>query len=59
MVRVEELADQGFIPLVHCKGTDYAAFFSVQSAQKPKLYDKEAANANARHTDTYPYARAV
>ena len=33
--REKELADQGFIPLVHCKGTDYAAFFSVQSARKP------------------------
>src|SRR5579863_1906597 len=28
--REKELADQGLIPLVHCKGTDYAAFFSVQ-----------------------------
>ena len=46
--REKELADAGFIPLVHCKGTDYAAFFSVQSAQKPKLYNKEEANANAR-----------
>ena len=46
--REKELADLGFVPLVHCKNTDYAAFFSVQSAQKPKLYDKEAANANAR-----------
>jgi len=27
--REKELADQGFAPLVHCKGTDYAAFFSV------------------------------
>ena len=32
--REKELADLGFIPLVHCKNTDYAAFFSVQSAQK-------------------------
>ena len=46
--REKELADQGLIPLVHCKGTDYAAFFSVQSANKPKKYDKAAANANAR-----------
>jgi len=28
--REKELADIGFIQLVHCKGTDYAAFFSVQ-----------------------------
>ena len=57
--REKELADLGFIPLVHCKGTDYAAFFSVQSAQKPKLYDKEAANANARLSAQLPYIFAV
>jgi type VI secretion system protein ImpC len=57
--REKELADQGFIPLVHCKGTDYAAFFSVQSAQKAKLYDKEAANANARLSTQLPYIFAV
>jgi len=57
--REKELADQGFIPLVHCKGTDYAAFFSVQSAQKPKMYDKESANANARISAQLPYILAV
>jgi len=57
--REKELADQGFIPLVHCKGTDYAAFFSVQSAQKAKIYDKDAANANARLSTQLPYIFAV
>ncbi|HVP47651.1 MAG TPA: type VI secretion system contractile sheath large subunit [Bryobacteraceae bacterium] len=57
--REKELADQGFAPLVHCKGTDYAAFFSVQSAQKPKLFDKDAANANARLSAQLPYILAV
>ena len=57
--REKELADNGFIPLVHCKGTDYAAFFSVQSGQKPKLYNKEAANANARLSTQLPYILAV
>jgi type VI secretion system protein ImpC len=57
--REKELADLGFVPLVHCKNTDYAAFFSVQSAQKPKLYDKEAANANARLSAQLPYIFAV
>ena len=46
--REKELADLGFAPVVHCKDTDYAAFFSVQSCQKPKLYDQDSANANAR-----------
>ena len=57
--REKELADQGFVPLVHCKGTDYAAFFSVQSAQKAKLYDKDAANASARLSTQLPYIMAV
>jgi type VI secretion system protein ImpC len=57
--REKELADLGFAPLVHCKGTDYAAFFSVQSAQKPKVYDQDAANANARISAQLPYILAV
>jgi type VI secretion system protein ImpC len=57
--REKELADLGFAPLVHCKGTDYAAFFSVQTCQKPKLFDNEAANANARLSAQLPYILAV
>ena len=57
--REKELADQGLVPLVHCKGTDYAAFFSVQSANKPRLYDKDAANANARLSAQMPYILAM
>ena len=45
--REKELSDLGFIPLVHCKGKDYAAFFGAQSAQKPTKYDTDSANANA------------
>jgi len=57
--REKELADLGFIPLVHCKNTDYAAFFSVQSAQKPKVYDQAAATANSRISAQLPYILAV
>jgi type VI secretion system protein ImpC len=57
--REKELADQGLVPLVHCKGTDYAAFFSVQTVNRPKLYDKEAANANARLSAQLPYILAM
>jgi type VI secretion system protein ImpC len=57
--REKELADLGFVPLLHCKGTDYAAFFSVQSGQKAKLYDKDAANANARLSTQLPYILAI
>jgi type VI secretion system protein ImpC len=57
--REKELADLGFVPLVHCKGTDYAAFFSVQSCQKPKVYEQDAATANARISAQLPYIFAV
>jgi type VI secretion system protein ImpC len=57
--REKELADLGFVPLVHCKGTDYAAFFSVQSCQKAKLYDSEAANANSRLATNLSYILAI
>ena len=57
--REKELADLGFVPLVHAKGTPNAAFFSVQSAQKPKVYDKPAATANARISAQLPYIFAV
>ncbi|HVN72006.1 MAG TPA: type VI secretion system contractile sheath large subunit [Desulfomonilia bacterium] len=57
--REKELADLGFIPLVHCKGTDYAAFFSTQTANKAKQYDTDAANANAKLSSQLQYILAV
>ena len=57
--REKELADLGFVPLVHQKGTDKAAFFSVQSAQKPKVYDKPSATASARMSAQLPYIFAT
>ena len=57
--REKELADLGFVPLVHCKGTANAAFFSVQSAQKPKKYQTDSATANARISAQLPYIFAV
>jgi len=53
------LSDLGFISLVHCKNTDYAAFFSGQAVQKPKVYNTDAANANARLSTQLPYIFAV
>ena len=53
--REKELSDLGFIPLVHCKNTDYAAFFGAQSAQKPKKYNTDAANANAGLSAQFQY----
>ncbi len=57
--REKELSDLGFIPLVHCKNTDYAAFFGAQSAQKPKKYNTDAANANAVLSAQLQYIFAV
>ena len=57
--REKEFADNGFIPLVHCKGTDYAAFFGTQSANKAKKYDSDAAHANARLSTQLQYIFAV
>lgn len=57
--REKEFSDLGFIPLVHCKNTDYAAFFAAQSCQKAKKYDLDSANANARLSTQLPYIMAV
>lgn len=42
--REYELADQGFIALTMRKGSDNAAFFSANSAQKPKFYGNTKEN---------------
>lgn len=57
--REKEFSDNGFIPLVHCKNTDYAAFFATQSCNKAKKYDTDAANANARLSTQLQYIFAV
>ncbi|RPI76942.1 MAG: type VI secretion system contractile sheath large subunit, partial [Desulfobacteraceae bacterium] len=57
--REKELSDCGLIPLVHCKNTDYAAFFGTQSANKPKKYESDSANANARLSSQIQYIMAV
>jgi type VI secretion system protein ImpC len=56
--REKELDTLGFISLVHCKNTDYAAFFGGQTANKPKIYNKDEANANARLSGMLPYLMA-
>ena len=57
--REKELSDLGFISLVHCKNTAYAAFFGAQSAQKAKKYDNDDANANAVLSSQLQYIFAV
>jgi len=57
--REKEMNDLGFIALVHCKNTDFAAFFGGQTTNKPKVYDTPQANANARISAILPYMLAA
>jgi len=57
--REKELSDLGFISLCHCKGEDFAAFFGGATVQKPKTYDTNEANANARISAVLPYVLAA
>jgi type VI secretion system protein ImpC len=53
--REAELAKNGFIPLVHRKGTDHATFIGAQSLQKPQEYMDPDATANANLSARLPY----
>ena len=57
--REKELNDLGFLSLVHCKGTDKAAFFGGHTVNKPKTYNTDAANANASLSAMLPYVLAA
>ena len=57
--REKELSDMGFIPLIHCKNTDYAAFFGANSVQRPKKYKDDAATANADLSRKIQYLMAT
>src|SRR3954454_15298267 len=49
------LAKNGFMPLVHRKNSDFAAFIGAQSLQKPSEYDDPDATANANLSARLPY----
>jgi len=53
--REAELAKNGFMPLVHRKNSDFAAFIGAQSLQKPEEYDDPDATANANLAARLPY----
>jgi len=53
--REAELADCGFMPLIHRKNSDLAAFIGAQSLQKPAEYTDPDATANARISARLPY----
>jgi len=53
--REAELAKNGFMPLIHKKNSDFAAFIGAQSLQKPQEYEDPAATANANLAARLPY----
>jgi type VI secretion system protein ImpC len=53
--REAELAKNGFMPLVHRKNSDFAAFIGAQSLQKPAEYDDPDATANANLSSRLQY----
>ena len=57
--REKELSDLGFIALCHKKNEDMAVFFGGQTAAKPKKYNLDLANANARISALLPYVLAA
>jgi type VI secretion system protein ImpC len=57
--REAELAKNGFMPLLHKKNSDFAAFIGAQSLQKPAEYDDPDATANANLAARLPYLFAV
>ncbi len=57
--REKELADNGFMPLIHRKNSDVAAFIGAQSLQKPAEYDDPDATANAQLSARLPYLFAT
>jgi type VI secretion system protein ImpC len=53
--REAELAKNGFMPLLHRKNSDLAAFIGAQSLQKPFEYTDPDATANANLSARLPY----
>ena len=53
--REAELAKTGFMPLIHRKNSDLAAFIGAQSLQQPAEYEDPDATANAALAARLPY----
>ena len=54
-----ELSAYGFIPLSDAKHTEFSVFYSNQSAQQPKRYDRPLATANAQLSAMLQYILCV
>ena len=57
--REAELAKNGFMPLIHRKNSDFAAFIGAQSLQNPAEYDDPDATSNAALAARLPYLFAT
>ncbi len=57
--REAELAKNGFMPLLHKRNSDFAAFIGAQSLHKPAAYDNPDATANANLAARLPYLFAT
>ncbi|MEP6872829.1 MAG: type VI secretion system contractile sheath large subunit [Burkholderiales bacterium] len=57
--REAELAKNGFMPLIHRKNSDFAAFIGAQSLHKPAEYENADATANANLAARLPYLFAT
>jgi type VI secretion system protein ImpC len=57
--REAELSKAGFLPLLHRKNSDVAAFIGAQSLQKPQEYQDPDATANANLSARLPYLFAT
>ena len=57
--REAELAKNGFMPLLHRKNSDFAAFIGAQSVQKHFEYEDPDATANANLSARLPYLFAA
>jgi type VI secretion system protein ImpC len=57
--REAELAKNGFMPLIHKKNTDFAAFIGAQSLQLPAVFEDPDATGNANLAARLPYLFAT
>jgi type VI secretion system protein ImpC len=57
--RENELSNLGFLPLLHSKNRDFAAFLGAQSVQQPKKYFAAQANSSAELSAQFNYLLCV
>jgi type VI secretion system ImpC/EvpB family protein len=55
----KHLSELGFMPLCDCHDTEFSAFYSTHSVQKPNRYDRADANRNAEISARLQYMLCV